>query len=426
MSAEIQLSWGDTVLCHELSPAGTRFVIGPAASADFVAPVETHVVCVGAGGEMRLETGGRSRRLAASECMRLGPLTLRVLQSAPEKLRFASPAWLFDVGGVALVALYVGLASVFSFPFVPARATAEPSEMQSYLLTRSFGFSIEVERGDATFPLPRPAKPTSDERRAIFAETKARLPGMRARNQGLSAPRREADERRGGTGARAKDDEGEIGNRNAPPLVGTWAMRDRDASRLAKTHPVRWRSWVFAFAPPEEFADEDLTAEWGEETDSAEDDQDVVGNMFGDEPIDPLGSGLGVEGVDVGGGGEAKRVGTGKRKHGHGTGVSSSDGRGVVDRATFRRDVGLAEHVPKAPSLVTEVAPEVVERVVSRARGHLRACGATGNALEFDIGVDGKARNASTSNACVRRVLSGLEFLPAGKITTRARVRIGS
>jgi hypothetical protein len=44
MSAEIELSWGDSVLFREIASPGKRVVVGELRSADFVAPVETHVV----------------------------------------------------------------------------------------------------------------------------------------------------------------------------------------------------------------------------------------------------------------------------------------------------------------------------------------------------------------------------------------------
>jgi hypothetical protein len=235
----------------------------------------------------------------------------------------------------------------------------------------------------------------------------------------------EADGRRGGTGARAKGEEGAIGALYAPPLDGTWAMKDRERVRVAKERTPQ-KSWEFSQANPETASSEELEAEWGEEPDgSGRDDVDVLGNLFEDEPVDPPGRGLGVLGDRRGGGGEAKRLGTGQRDLGHGDASRHHDGHGVPDAATFRRDVGRAAHTPRAPSSRTEVAPVVIERVLARARGHFRACGARGESVTFEVGLDGAARNASTTNACVSRVLSGLEFLPAGKVVTRARGRVG-
>jgi hypothetical protein len=427
MSAEIELSWGDSVLFREIASPGKRVVVGELRSADFVAPVETHVVRVDAQGAVFIEAKGVVRALAVCghECIALGPLSLRVSRTTSETERFASSSWLFDLGCVALVALYAGLVSAVSMAWIPPRATAETFEQQR-LFNRAFGFSIEVE--DASEPsallMERPA-PTSQRPKAIFAETPAQAFGPRARLDGRSVPKNEADHRRGGTGARARGAEGRIGALYAPQLVGTWAMKDRENVRLAKQHTPR-RSWVFSMVNPEEADDEELTAEWGEEADgSGQDEQDVVGNMLEEEPVDPPGMGLGVLGHRNGGGGEAKRLGTGRRNLGHGDASSANEGHGVVDASTFHRDVGRATHTPRAPSSRIEVAPVVIERVLARARGHFRACGARGESVTFDVGLDGSPTNASTPNTCVARVLSGLQFLPAGKVVTRARGRVG-
>lgn len=427
MSAEIELSWGDTVLFRTIARAGKRFVVGDASSADFVAPVETHVIRVDAEGAVAIESRGVVRQLAVCghECIVLGPLSLRVSRTRAGTRRFRSSNWLFDLGCVALVALYAFVVSAISMAWVPPRASAETSEVQSFF-PHAFGFSIEVDdSAPSVLPMERPSRPTSPRQKAIFAETPAKAWSPRARLEGRSVPQSEADRRRGGTGARAKGPEGRIGARYAPPLVGTWAMRERKNVTLAKALTPK-KSWVFTFVGSTDACDEELVAEWGEEADdSGEDSSDVVGNMFEDEPIDPPGMGLGVLGSRSGGGGEAKRLGTGRRNLGHGDSSNPNDGHGVPDAATFRRDVGHATHTPRAPSSRTEVAPFVIERVLGRARGHFRACGARGETVSFDVGLDGSPTNASTPNACVARVLSGLEFLPAGKVATRASGRVG-
>jgi hypothetical protein len=432
MSAELELWWGDACLRHVSLGAGERFVVGAARQHDFVAPVDTHVVSTSRTGDLFLETAGRSRPLAAEgrECVGVGPLVLAVARGSVDVTeRFRSPARWLDLGGLALVALYVAFACTFRFPSPRVPARAEILDDQRYLPSAAFGFSIEQEEREGMDAVPRPrrAPATSAKPRAIFAETKARLAGIRPRNQGTPAPKAAADERRGGTGARAKADEGAIGHPRGPLLFGTWAMADRGAPRLAAEDRPR-RSWFHGFGPVEPAREDALVAEWEDELeDSGEDESDVVGNMFGDEPIDPLGPGLGVIGREAGGGGaHARRVGTGTQSLGHGRGASAHDGRGVADAALFRRDVTLATYVPRVPTLATRVAPAVVERVLSGAQGRLRGCNTAEKSLEFVIGVDGSVTHTSSFDPCVTRVLSGLRFLPAGTLVTYVKTTLGS
>ncbi len=157
--------------------------------------------------------------------------------------------------------------------------------------------------------------------------------------------------------------------------------------------------------------------------------------MFGPE-FDPLGKGLGLSGAHAGGGGRARSIGLGAGGiFGHGSAFANDQGSGVTDASVFQRDASLGVHEPRVPSLSTQVAPEVVERVLRQASGRLQACHGRGDEqrfadVQFEVTVAGAAahiviaESSSSTASCLVRTLSELRFLPAGNAPSRQRYRV--
>jgi hypothetical protein len=448
-SVELSLDWGDYPLSREALRPGDRRALGPGARA--------HIDS--AGGVYIEREGEPTRHVVGPACIALGPLTLRIARpgGAAARSAFASRDGLVEAALALTALVYFAALAALSLAEVPVlyagevtRGPALSFHVLPILTGHARRLTLEVGDGFRAAAVPAPVSVRQGEQHMILPETPAREHGKRS--AGHSRPRRLADARPGGSGARARGWEGPVGNPVAPRASGTWAVihfLDRDGEALADRrrtpqfeysgYPIgvevmtydRWSPYV-----EQTLGREQLAAPFGEKLAAGYDWDDTVGNMFGPEPMDPRGAGLGLRGVGPGGDGRARSIGLGSAgPMGHGAGPSFDQGAGVPDESRFTRDASVGEHRPRAPSLSTRVAPDVVERALARERPRMQACVGRSDAtvdLSFVVTPEGMARQVQLSSAdamsraCVERVLSGLRFSPGTSSPTTVNVRLSA
>jgi hypothetical protein len=256
-----------------------------------------------------------------------------------------------------------------------------------------------------------------------------------------------ADNKEGGTGTRAKGEEGSMGKQNSNDTgkrYGVQGPQDNQDPHLARQAAMREAAEFGMIGLLNTGAGGDPnapTAPWGREDSLGNDPSSAQGNMFGDSIGDSFGAGgLGLFGTGEGGGGRGEGVGLGNQGalgHGAGTGTGQGFGSG-------HGKVGGA-HTAKAPTVrqgVTTVngrlPPEVIQRIVRQNFGRFRLCyenGLRSNpnlqgrvGVKFIIDRSGAVSAASDGGSdladqsvvsCVVRGFSGLSFpQPEGGIVT--------
>jgi len=437
LSVELSLDWGDYPLFREALRPGDRRALGPGASA--------HVDS--AGGVYVEREGEPTRHIVGPAQVVLAGLTLSIARpsGAVARSTFASRDGLVEAALAFAALVYFAALAALSLVEVPVRYAGEPTRspaLSFHLLPILEGHArqLTLEVGDGFRPaaVPAPVAVRRGEQHMILPESPARERAER-RVSGHAVPRKRADARRGGTGARARGWEGPIGNPDAPRASGTWAVLhwyDRNGEALASrrlaqqfeigSFPVGIESKPYApFWPPYDggtIGREQLTAPFGEKLAAGYDFDDTIGNMFGPEPMDPRGEGLGQRGVGNGGDGRAKSVGLGTfGAMGHGASADFDQGAGVPDTSRFTRSASLGSHEPQVPSPTPRVATEVVHRVLGRHAARLRSClGGESAQASFVVAADGSPHDVRVTGAgpreraCLGRVLSGLRFSSAG------------
>lgn len=192
-----------------------------------------------------------------------------------------------------------------------------------------------------------------------------------------------ADQKEGGTGTRAKGEEGSMGNPNTSATnkrYGVQGPADNPDPHLARQAALKEAQEFGMIGLINVGAGGDPnapTAPWGREESSGNDPLSARGNMWGDAIGDAFGAGgLGLSGVGEGGGGRGEGIGLGNigtLGHGAGTGTGQGFGNG-------HGRLGGA-HATKAPSMrqgATQVngrlPPEVIQRIVRQNFGRFRLC----------------------------------------------------
>jgi hypothetical protein len=248
---------------------------------------------------------------------------------------------------------------------------------------------------------------------------------------------------RGGSGAAAHDSTGTMGARSAPAASHRYAVRGPldnpdphlqrqiELQRAASFGAVGLLSSMLASDP------DAPTARWGRDDSLGRDATSALGNMLGDTIGQAAGSGgLGLSGLELGGGGTADAIGLNDFGddfgHGHGPGSDQGigDGRGRPPR----------QHVVRSPRVVEatvevngRIPREVIQRVVHENFGRFRLCyenGLRGNpalqgrvVVKFTIDRTGAvAMNADGGSdladakvvQCVVRGFGNLSFPPPG------------
>ncbi len=261
----------------------------------------------------------------------------------------------------------------------------------------------------------------------------------------------DADSHEGGTGTRAKNEEGSMGkqtekNRNGRfGIAGPSNNQDVHMARDQALNEARKFGMIGVLNSGIMGDPNAPTAPWGQSEALGNDAISAQGNMWGDEIKDAFGSGgLGLSGVGEGGGGRGEGVGMGAIGtigHGAGTGTGQGFGRGGDA-------LGHGGHKTRVPRMTIagntivsgRLPPEVIQRIVRQNYGRFRMCYEQGLSrnpnlqgrvqVRFVIGRDGSVTNAQRGDSdlpdsgvvsCVVGAYYGLSFpQPEGGIVTVA------
>jgi pSer/pThr/pTyr-binding forkhead associated (FHA) protein len=192
-----------------------------------------------------------------------------------------------------------------------------------------------------------------------------------------------ADNKEGGSGTRAKGEEGSMGNpttKETGHKFGVQGPQDNPDPHIAKQAALREAAEFGMIGLLNTGAGGDPnapTAPWGREDSLGADAMSARGNMWGDAIGDSFGAGgLGLSGVGEGGGGRGEGIGLGGiGTIGHGAGTGNGQGFG-----NGHGRLGGA-HQTRAPSVrqgATQVngrlPAEVIQRIVRQNFGRFRLC----------------------------------------------------
>ncbi len=257
----------------------------------------------------------------------------------------------------------------------------------------------------------------------------------------------QADNKEGGTGTRAKGEEGSMGNPNTAATghrFGVQGPQDNADPHIARQAALREAAefGMIGLLNTGGGGDPNApTAPWGREDSLGNDPMSARGNMWGDSIGESFGAGgLGLSGTGEGGGGRGEGIGLGNIGtigHGAGTGTGQGFGSG---HGSLR-----GGHQSKAPSIrqgTTQVngrlPAEVIQRIVRQNFGRFRLCYENGLrtnpnlsgrvAVRFVIDRTGAVSTASDGGSdipdrsvvsCVVRGFQNLSFpQPEGGIVT--------
>lgn len=256
-----------------------------------------------------------------------------------------------------------------------------------------------------------------------------------------------ADNKEGGTGTRAKGEEGSMGNpntRDTGKRYGVQGPADNPDPHIARQAALREAAefGMIGLLNTGAGGDPDApTAPWGRDTSLGNDPLSARGNMWGDSIGDAFGAGgLGLSGIGEGGGGRGEGIGLGSiGTIGHGAGTGSGQGFGSGHGRLGGTHKTRAPQVRMGATQVNgRLPPEVIQRIVRQNYGRFRLCyenGLRSNpnlqgrvAVRFVIGRDGAVSNVSNGGSdlpdasviqCVIRAYYGLSFpQPEGGIVT--------
>ena len=256
-----------------------------------------------------------------------------------------------------------------------------------------------------------------------------------------------ADNKEGGTGTRAKGEEGSMGNpnsRDANKRYGVAGPKDNPDAHIARSAALREAAEFGMIGLLNTGAGGDPnapTAPWGRDDSLGTDPISARGNMWGDSIGDAFGAGgLGLSGIGEGGGGRGEGIGLGSIGtigHGAGTGTGQGFGSGHGRLGGSHRTKPPQVRMG-ATTVNGRLPPEVIQRIVRQNYGRFRLCYETGLrnnpnlqgrvAVRFVIGRDGSVSNVANGGSdlpdpsvvqCVVRAYYGLSFpQPEGGIVT--------
>ncbi len=255
-----------------------------------------------------------------------------------------------------------------------------------------------------------------------------------------------ADNKEGGTGTRAKGEEGSMGNPNSKLQGNRYGVRgpaDNADPHIARQAALRDAAefGMIGLLNSGAGGDPDApTAPWGRDDSLGNDPLSARGNMWGDSIGESFGAGgLGLSGIGEGGGGRGEGIGLGSvggLGHGAGTGTGQGfgSGHGRLGRSHRARPPRVRMG---ATSVSGRLPPEVIQRIVRQNFGRFRLCyenGLRNNpnlqgrvSVRFVIGRDGRVSNVGGGGdladggvvSCVTRAFYGLSFpQPEGGIVT--------
>ncbi len=402
-TVEVMIMWDTNVLHVEhLTPPRSYYVGEEAgtkeASCDFFVPSETlgttrAPIVVARGGSAALIV--LPRTTGTVDIPGQGKITLHDLVQAGRARPSSelSGAYEFELpaGAKARMELEGGLtfqvSAVNAGKKVPTGMFAQ-NETAAYMFT---GLSFLIHMGIvATLAFFMPAMGADDSEaidRDQMLRMKALLDAAAEREQEQreteQQPDANADNKEGGTGTRAKGEEGSMGNPNTKDTgkrFGIQGPQDNQDPHVARQAALKEAAefGMIGLLNVGGGADPNApTAPWGREDSLGNDPMSARGNMWGDSIGDAFGAGgLGLSGVGEGGGGRGEGIGLGNIGtigHGAGTGTGQGFGNG-------HGRIG-GSHKTKAPSLrqgQTQVngrlPPEVIQRIVRQNFGRFRLC----------------------------------------------------
>lgn len=257
----------------------------------------------------------------------------------------------------------------------------------------------------------------------------------------------DADNKEGGTGTRAKGEEGSMGKESSKATNKRYAVKgpadnpDPHLARAAALREARDFGMIGLLNAGASGDPNAPTAPWGRETSLGMDDVSAQGNMWGDEIGDAFGSGgLGLSGIGEGGGGRGEGIGLGNiGTLGHGAGTGTGQGFGAGSGRLGGSHKTKAPSVRMGATTVNGRLPaEVIRRIVRQNFGRFRMCYEQGLArnpnlegrvgVRFVIGRDGSVSNVGNGGSdipdsgvvsCVISAFYGLSFpQPEGGIVT--------
>lgn len=257
----------------------------------------------------------------------------------------------------------------------------------------------------------------------------------------------QADNKEGGTGTRAKGEEGSMGNPTSKATNKRYAVQgpkdnpDPHIARQAALREAREFGMIGLLNTGAAGDPNAPTAPWGRDTSLGLDEVSARGNMWGDEIGDAFGAGgLGLSGIGEGGGGRGEGIGLGNiGTLGHGAGVGTGQGFGAGHGRLGGSHKTRAPKVRMGKTSVSgRLPPEVIQRIVRQNYGRFRMCYEQGLArnpnlegrvsVRFVIGRDGSVSNVGNGGSdlpdssvisCVISAYYGLSFpQPEGGIVT--------
>ncbi|MRG91430.1 AgmX/PglI C-terminal domain-containing protein [Polyangium spumosum] len=256
-----------------------------------------------------------------------------------------------------------------------------------------------------------------------------------------------ADNKEGGTGTKAKGEEGSMGNpttKASGNRYGVQGPQDNPDPHIARQAALRDAAEFGMIGLLNAGAGGDPnapTAPWGRDDSLGNDALSARGNMWGDNIGDSFGAGgLGLSGIGEGGGGRGEGIGLGSIGtigHGAGTGPGQGFGNGHGKLSGSHRTKPPQVRMG-ATSVSGRLPPEVIQRIVRQNFGRFRLCyenGLRNNpnlqgrvGVRFVIGRDGAVSNVGNGGSdmpdggvvsCVVRAFYGLSFpQPEGGIVT--------
>jgi hypothetical protein len=260
-------------------------------------------------------------------------------------------------------------------------------------------------------------------------------------------PEENADNKEGGTGTRAKGEEGSMGKESSKDTNKRYAVqgpKDNADPHIARQAALREavEFGMIGLLNTGAAGDPNApTAPWGRETSLGMDEVSAMGNMWGDEIGDAYGAGgLGLSGIGEGGGGRGEGIGLGSiGTIGHGAGTGTGQGFGAGHGRLGGSHKTSAPKVRMGATTVSGRLPkEVIQRIVRQNYGRFRLCyekglGANPSlegrvSVRFVINRNGSVSNVSNGGSsipdagvvnCVVRAFYGLSFpKPEGGIVT--------
>jgi hypothetical protein len=192
-----------------------------------------------------------------------------------------------------------------------------------------------------------------------------------------------ADNKEGGTGTRAKGEEGSMGNpttKETGHKFGVQGPQDNADPHIAKQAALREAAEFGMIGLLNTGAGGDPnapTAPWGREDSLGQDPMSARGNMWGDAIGDSFGAGgLGLSGVGEGGGGRGEGIGLGGiGTIGHGAGMGNGQGFGNGHGRLGGAHQTRSPTVRQGATQVNGRLPaEVIQRIVRQNFGRFRLC----------------------------------------------------